>query len=356
MEKRTDSPEKFAEINYRFTELMKRDPLVIRFNKNMKRYRDELPNGKELTDVEDLSPELKKKRNKVMKIGDEVMKKWGSPLLEGLCGPIKHLKVQKYTSVVSEHLPVSKIMGNIALPEIPQWLGRTFSFRDEHLYLDIDYSFLDMKDEAYVKDNMWKFVKSKIEDKGINLRQKKGWNPPSPGADPAELAFVYHIKTKTFDRYLWWYYLHTKVKLSFRLIAMIENLRKDNRKKAREFLKLLKSKKLESRKPFKGEDKVEKGVKLVWDAIHRRPYEPPKVKHVIEEWNCQEHGRNFSAGCKYCKSLKDSFERAYSMEMGYMPTTSELSITDDAIDTISYVRAGRIARKHKKHNEEHSED
>jgi hypothetical protein len=100
-------------------------------------------------------------------------------------------------------------------------------------------------------------------------------------------------------------------------------------------------------RPLKGEDRVEKGVKLIWAAIHREPYTRKKAKPIMEDWNCPTHGKTYNDQCQYCKAIYNQFDHINSMYEGYIPT-----LPDDKIDAITYTVSGRFPRKKTAHHTE----
>ena len=103
---------------------------------------------------------------------------------------------------------------------------------------------------------------------------------------PAQLAFLRRIGDATFVRYLWRYDLHIRFGLSFRLIAVQERANPEWRATTRpgspgNSAGLPSS---QNSPPFparpqqvgmqvRGEDAVARSVHLIFEAIHRRPYD-----------------------------------------------------------------------------------
>lgn len=117
------------------------------------------------------------------------------------------------------------------------------------------------------------------------------------------------IREATFNNYLRWYDIHTTEKLSFRLIANIEKNRKNNPQCAEEILEKLKSNKIRWGISIKGEDAVEKGVKIIYKAIHRTDYSQKKIEPLIENYNCPKHKSGCPTSCKYYKNWLGRFNR-----------------------------------------------
>jgi hypothetical protein len=124
------------------------------------------------------------------------------------------------------------------------------------------------------------------------------------------LKFLYSLQEETFYKYIRWYDLHIYEMLSFRMIAYIEKY-----KNYPEFQMNLKK----VRTPVKGEDHVEKGVKLIYEAIHRKTYRQ-KARSFEEVYACPEHHNNqCPANCEHLKKWEVIFNRAYSPDKGYTP-------------------------------------
>lgn len=195
----------------------------------------------------------------------------------------------------------------------------------------INVSRLNKGDAKTTKKQIWSVIEANLQEG----RTKK------PYDEFEECAFLYHLRNeKTFKNYLRWYDIHVKERLGFRLIAFLERICGENIVAYEKWLEKLRTKKWKVQHAEKGEDRVEKGVKLIWAVIHREPYTPKKVEPVMEGWNCPKHGKVHSSECKDCKALNDRFNRIYSMNRGYMPT-----IDADIIDTISLRHAGKLPLK-----------
>lgn len=288
-------------INNRFKELMLRDPLVIEYRDRARRHEDSNPELKVGSHIVELPKELKE-------LGMKVLKKWKYALLEGVTSPDKYFGVQKIRQPVSELTPSKQEVIFLESPKHPRQESVFFA-ESQHVYIDINCSVLDKADEGYIKDAVWAIVKSHIEREKPNDTKKKERTMCKPSDDPPELAFVYHIRENTFRKYLRWYDIHMKDKLSFRLMAHMENIRKVNPQGAEEFLMLITSKKLKWGKTVKGEDNIENGIKLIYAAIHRKPYGGKDICPLIEEYNCPHHGKNCPPGCEYHNQWVDRFNR-----------------------------------------------
>ena len=195
----------------------------------------------------------------------------------------------------------------------------------------VNTSRLNKSDAKTIKKQIWSAIETNLQKGAL----KKPWK------ENEECFFLYSIRQeKTFQNYLRWYDIHTREKISFRLIAKIEEMRNENIDNAERFLEKVRNMRIKVGHPIKQEDRIARGVKLIWSAIHRESYTSTKVEPVIEEWNCPEHGKRYSAKCEHCKGLMDRFDRIYSMHRAYKPT-----INPDTLDSISLKNAGKLPRK-----------
>jgi hypothetical protein len=195
----------------------------------------------------------------------------------------------------------------------------------------VNTSRLNKSDAKTIKKQIWSVIEANLQKEA----KKKPWE------ENKECSFLYSIRQeKTFQNYLRWYDIHTQEKISFRLIAKIEEMRSENIGNAERFLEKVRNMRMKVGHPIRGEDRIARGVKLIWSAIHREPYTSAKVEPVIEEWNCPEHGKNYSKKCEHCKGLMDRFNRIYSMSRGYKPT-----IDPNTLDSIFLKRTGKLPRK-----------
>lgn len=300
-------------VNYRIKELMTRDPLVERFLKEYQQSIIQNPEKMQQTGIMDMTDQL-------FSLGTELRSKWGLWCFE--YDPNGNFYVQKISEKVTEHRPV-EMFSDFTVPDtIRKRHCDIFPAMPDHVYLDVDLSTLDMHDEKRVKSEMWQIVKT-----SLLLRQKalEGMKQAQPQDDPPELGFVYHIREPVFENYLRWYDLHIKEYLGFRLIAFLENVRKENLLTYDEWLEKLRSMKWKVGRPIRGEDRVEKAVKIIWEAIHKSSYTKPEA--IMDEWSCPTHGNDYHDECKSCRALSDKFNKIYPPEL-YMepmdPGTLEL--------------------------------
>ena len=184
---------------------------------------------------------------------------------------------------------------------------------DEKIFIGIDLKLIKLNDSKNIKNTVWKYI-----ERCIKKRNQEG-KRTSIYKEPQEVLPLYRCKDKTFNNYLKWYDWQMQEKLGWRLIAFIENQSKDNPLKAKELLKKIRNK---SKKPqvgifdpksnkvfVEGEDKVEKGIKLIYQAIHRKPYHPKDIAPLLDEYNCPQHGLSCPESCKYYKDWLSRFDR-----------------------------------------------
>ena len=174
---------------------------------------------------------------------------------------------------------------------------------DEKIFFGIDLKLIKLNDSKYIKKTVWNYIERYIKKRNQEGKGTRIYN------EPQGLLPLYRCKDKTFNNYLKWYDIHTKEKLSFRIIAHIEKIRKNNPQRAEEILKKLKSEKIRWGIPVKGEDAVEKGVKLIYKVIHRTDYSQKKIEPLIDTYNCPKHESGCPASCKYYKNWLGRFNR-----------------------------------------------
>lgn len=194
---------------------------------------------------------------------------------------------------------------------------------------------LNLNDERIVKNCIWEIVKKEILKRG---KTEKGWSPAAPAKEPKEIAFIYRTDEETFRSHLNWYDLHmgidtdyiTPKGLNFRQIAFFHKHPEIPEKARKEFLE--KETKIRfanfgrTRKgvigfPVEGEDAVEKAVKQMYKAVHRKPY--PALKRVkLGLYKCPEH-EVCPANCKHLKDWYKKYDKQNSMSRGIRRTNPE---------------------------------
>jgi len=176
------------------------------------------------------------------------------------------------------------------------------------LPLLIDISRHNNKKDNNLLNSIWKIIEERLEEKP----------KPRMGREPSdeypELAFLYSLSERIFKNYLEWYDIHIQERLSFKLIARYDQVKKTNPQGAHEQLEKFKAKKVVWGKPIRGEDKIEKGIKLIYSAIHRAAYSRKAIasnEPIIEQYNCSTHGVSCPISCKNYKEWLGKFNRLY---------------------------------------------
>jgi hypothetical protein len=293
------------EINYRFLQLMSRDPfLQPRFDK--------------------VTPENAAQlfEDEWIRMSEHVWHKWQVSSWEiPLEQPFKIVSVEIAQPKVSLFKRWRKeVVGKTESLEEDEE-GDLFQPAPGHLYVDIDLRTLDLNDAREVKKQVWEIVKTHL---------LKGRQENESPLLPKELRFVYHCGEETFRNYLRWYDLHigtdyqTPNGFSFRAIACCESVLRDRPEEYEDAKKMVanRTKVVHSRKgewvlkgvvgaPVKGEDAVEKGVKAIYGAIHGKPYPLRKTKQ--EDYDCPTHGNSCPKGCSYMKEFMKEFNRRHML-------------------------------------------
>lgn len=178
----------------------------------------------------------------------------------------------------------------------------------EHIVLGIDIGGLTEKDKTKVTEEIWNILKTEIKK-----RREEGQGRLPALGDPKELGFIATIEDDVFNKYLKWYDLHmgndyhTPKGLPFRTIAYHEYLERKHPDKAEEA-----KRKIETERKgiigqsIQGEDNIEKGVKLIYQAIHRKEY-PSKKRLGL--YKCPVHGKDCPKNCSYLKDYMKDFNK-----------------------------------------------
>ncbi len=180
----------------------------------------------------------------------------------------------------------------------------------------VNVSRLNQNDEKTIEKQIWSVIKANLQ-KG---RTKK------PHDEFKECTPLYHLRNETFKRYLRWYDRNIGTDynkpngFSFRAIAHGEKvlrehpeLYEDTMKEIANRTKVVRSARGERvlkgyiGGPVKGEDAVGKGVKIIYEAIHRKPY--PSKKTKLKEYNCPTHKASCPKDCPYLKSFMKDFNK-----------------------------------------------
>jgi hypothetical protein len=211
---------------------------------------------------------------------------------------------------------------------------------EQHLYIDIDLTTLDMNDAKEVKQQVWEMVKNRLQDK----RKKEA--PPSKikqshfKDDRPELAFIYHIKEEVFQKYLWWYNIHQNEKFSFRIIAYIDKVRKRGKINIDEVIERFRNIKKRWGTPEKGEDAVGKGIKLIHKAIHGMDYSAKDIEPITEKYDCPKHGNKCPHNCKYLMNWFQRFDNSMKE-----PWRSGLGYSEAEFENMIHPKTGRKRTK-----------
>lgn len=178
--------------------------------------------------------------------------------------------------------------------------------KEGSIFIQINPSLLTLNDAKKVKTHVWNIVEREILKRKNKEKSSRKWNPLAPPNEPKEIAFIYATGEKTFRKYLKWYDIRTNEKLSFRVIAHI-----DKSNNSDELLEKFRCKKIKWGIPVCGEDKVEKGFKLIYEAIHRKKYKHGSNETIeIDEYRCPTHLIvECPASCKYYKKWLGRFNR-----------------------------------------------
>jgi len=167
-----------------------------------------------------------------------------------------------------------------------------------NITIQIELNLINQNDAKGIKEAVWEIVKDHLKGR----KKEMLW-------EPKELYFLYKCRPNTFDNYLRWYDLHVQEKLGFRPIAAWDNTKKTNPQRAERALKWLTHNKAKSLGHIREEDKIEKGVKKIYEMIHRTKYSRKAIEPVIEEYNCSHHGTGCLPSCTYYQEWLGRFNR-----------------------------------------------
>lgn len=196
------------------------------------------------------------------------------------------------------------------LADINEFVTPGYNYSGRWIPIIINVSRLNNSDEKKIKKLVWEIVKT-------NLQKEED---KAPYDEYRELAFLYKIKENKFQRYLKWYDLHNEG-LPFRTIAFYDKVEKGypgRTEEAKEKLRVKgRTKTITTVKgqrvlsdvvgvSIKGEDAVEKAVKIIYCSIHRKPY-PLKQKQT--PYNCPEHIQDCPRNCNYLRNWRKDFDK-----------------------------------------------
>lgn len=207
----------------------------------------------------------------------------------------------------------------------------------------VDIGGLTEKDKVKVTEEIWNIVKPKIKEK--RAKTEGQWKSISSVRDSHELGFLSAMTDGVFVKYLKWYDLHMggdyqiPKGLYFRTIAYHEFLERKHPDKSEEAKKIIaeRTKTIKTRsgkekvikgyigQPVNGEDHVEKAVKLIYQAIHRKPYPSKKKMSLL---NCPEHGDKCPKECNFFKAWIHNFSKKNELFKPLVTTDKELSTND----------------------------
>lgn len=234
---------------------------------------------------------------------DEIIWTGSAPVIEGYQGVIKS-DFNKYPCLYWSPEP-NHFGKEPILADINEFTTPGYKARGTWLPILIDISRLNQSDSRWVRKQLWDIIKRQL----IKSGSKK------PHDEYPECSFLYSLRNeRTFQNYLHWYDVHTKHKIGFRLIALYERHKQANEDKGQRFLEAIKTKQFKVGRLEKGEDKVEKGVKLIYKAIHRKPYPKRDTKSTMEQYKCPAHGDQCPVSCAHLKDFMSKFNKSMPSE------------------------------------------
>ena len=315
------------DIRERKWKLMQRDPLCIEFDKVLCASLNDSENQKLQDQRDEFARKIKEKWNVgiytpevQIKIGQMFERDPENPLLKNLnkeyfLGPFKWWTItgNPYAAVTDARQHTTMIFED----EKMKW----YSFIDNGLVhckpheipIIIDPTVINMNDAPKVKNEVWKIVKENLKSKKQTHKAKKGshWNPTHPPSEPPELARIFRMQSKSFEKYLEWYDLIERG-LSFRTVAAVECWNSTRERKQEIFENLLTDdskpkirKKIMGKSNGTGESNVRYGYNMIRLAIRKEHHS----KHAIERYNCPKHGNQCSANCSYSRKWYGNFNR-----------------------------------------------
>lgn len=197
------------------------------------------------------------------------------------------------------------------LADINEFVTPGYNYSGRWIPILIDVSRLNNSDEKKIKKLVWEIVKT-------NLQKEED---KAPYDEHRELTFLYKTKENKFQRYLKWYDLHCEG-LPFRTIAFYDKVEKDYPGRTEEAKEKLRGKgrtktitTVKGQRvlsdvvgvSIKGEDAVEKAIKIIYSAIHRKPC-PSKLKKQTS-YRCPEHKNNCPEDCNYRINWMKNFNK-----------------------------------------------
>jgi len=281
--------------------------------------------------LDNYKPHTNKENNKIEVLKQRLEEKWtvgiiitgaakpfvtGLPVIanqkrENCLSPIKFsydgIDIQEMEPLIVSN----KIVGNPITSYYPPIAGVLVESNINELVLNVNLSLLDNADAREIKKATWAIIKK-------HLPQNKTFNRMG---DITEISFIYSVKEKTFEDYIRWYDLHIKDGLGFRTIAFLEKEIKNGHSDVNSLISKLMSKRVPIGKKasYPGEDRVEKGVKLIYQAIQRQKYSKDSRQESLEAYHCPDHsGKQCPPTCAYFKRWNNAFNTAIPIiKVGY---------------------------------------
>jgi hypothetical protein len=260
--------------------------------------------------------EVGKTKRKVLRLTKKITNKWKCTISTGgydpkswFMFPTEDIVVKNLGKEIEANLKYMLLLNKLNFLPKEQIKG-TIQWKPEKgkILLEINTRTLTEKKKTETLNNIWEIISKKIPKK----KTKKQWRPSPKKGEDKELGFIYSTKENVFQNYLKWYDWHTEHKLKFRHIAHIDKTNKTNSIKASKILEIFKHKKIKWGISVKGEDKIEKGVKLVFKAIHRKSYSQRDIEPLIEDFNCPNHKKDeCPKNCTYLKQWEGYFNRLH---------------------------------------------
>ncbi len=186
----------------------------------------------------------------------------------------------------------------------------------------IDIGGITKKDKALILKQVWDILEPTNEQKKSKERR---WRLPPQIGTPLNLFFSINCPKRNFRTYLRWYDQHMNSmenkpwRKRFRNIAFHEFLREARHEEIDQGLSIIDNRKKSIRstsgeKVIRGfigehlhkEDKVGYAIKVIYEAIHRKPY-PKKSKQEV--YNCPDHGNKCPKSCPHLKSFMRKFNK-----------------------------------------------
>jgi len=261
----------------------------------------------------------------VKTIAADIEKKWYCEIKTTIHSPI-----DRETSLAFGYFPAHalwcvkfNILSPVEAPIMPigdKWPldADTFDLHSPNAFSDTDrlpifinLSVIDNGDISLIRRIVGEIVKKRLKE--FRNRTDKKPFPFRRGSTAVfhdkDLMFLYHMKERTFEQYLRWYDIHSTEKLTFRSMAVIDREHKQNPSNAAQLLEHFRHTRIKWGQPQKGEDNIEKGVKLLYQVIRREPYNQRTVTPIIQNYQCPDHGNGCTPSCNYYQNWLGRFNR-----------------------------------------------